>query len=441
MKPEAESAGRLAVRHVAVLSVNYHPEPTGIGPYVTELAEEFARRGATVSVTTAHPHYPDWEVDEDFRSRTALREERGVSVRRVPVLMPSGLGIKERAKFELSYVCRAVRHVLRTDADIVIGYTPGLMSGVLSRIAARRAGARHVLVVQDLAGRGIGQSGLTTLQRLSKVVQGLERFAARKADLVIAISPAFTPVLEEIGVPPERIAVLGNWLRHSPPPADPAIVERFRRELAPDGQQLILHAGSMGSKQGLGQLVDAAARLDPAKHRVVLVGMGLQRPTLEAAAEGVDACEILDPVPEADLRSLLAAADTLALCQAPSNLDMSFPSKLGEYLRAERQILAITPPGGALDDYLRATQAARVVASGDIDGIATSIKAMAGSESEAERLRLAAVAAQRDWDRSILIERWIAAILGRPDPTGSVDLDGTSTIDLDAETAALNQRP
>lgn len=54
-------------RRLLVVSTNYAPELTGIGPYATQLAEHWAASGARTEVLTGMPHYPAWRVDERYR--------------------------------------------------------------------------------------------------------------------------------------------------------------------------------------------------------------------------------------------------------------------------------------------------------------------------------------------------------------------------------------
>ena len=43
---------------ILIYSYNYHPEPIGIAPLMTELAEGLAARGHEVRVLTGMPNYP-----------------------------------------------------------------------------------------------------------------------------------------------------------------------------------------------------------------------------------------------------------------------------------------------------------------------------------------------------------------------------------------------
>jgi len=52
---------------IVILSINYWPEETGIGPYTTHRAEYLAGAGHEVTVCTTFPYYPEWKVNAQFR--------------------------------------------------------------------------------------------------------------------------------------------------------------------------------------------------------------------------------------------------------------------------------------------------------------------------------------------------------------------------------------
>lgn len=60
-------------RGLLVVSTNYAPELTGIGPYAARLAEHRAASGAETHVLTGMPHYPSWRTEIEYRG---LRSHR-----------------------------------------------------------------------------------------------------------------------------------------------------------------------------------------------------------------------------------------------------------------------------------------------------------------------------------------------------------------------------
>ena len=112
----------------------------------------------------------------------------------------------------------------------------------------------------------------------------------------------------------------------------------------------MLHAGNMGLKQGLEQVVDAAAAArDRARPPSASSwpAAGTRRAEQPAGRRPSDARLPGRPVPEVRAGRLLAAADVLLLSERATQLDMSLPSKLTSYLAAGRPIVAAVPPAGA----------------------------------------------------------------------------------------------
>ena len=122
---------------------------------------------------------------------------------------------------------------------------------------------------------------------------------------------------------------------------------------------VILHAGNMGAKQGLENVVaaaDLAARGD-SRVRFILLGDGNQRARLEAAAAGVPNLEFLDPVSEEAFPAALGAADILLVNERPGVAQMAVPSKLTSYFTSGKPILAATDAVGLTAQEITASGA------------------------------------------------------------------------------------
>ncbi len=68
---------------ILIYAYNYHPEPIGIAPLMTELAEGLVQRGHQVRVVTGMPNYPQRQIYEGYRGKLYITEERnGVKIQR-----------------------------------------------------------------------------------------------------------------------------------------------------------------------------------------------------------------------------------------------------------------------------------------------------------------------------------------------------------------------
>jgi len=351
---------------LVILGINYAPETTGTAPYTTGLAEHLAAAGHELTVVTGMPHYPSWRIAARYRGRLTTREERGgVHVIRRAHYVPPVQSAVRRALYEATFLVMALAPAFRVPADAVIGIVPSLSGGILARLAASRRRIPYGLLFQDLMGPAAAQSGVAGGSRVAGTTRWLESWAVGRARAVAVVSDGFLPYLVGLGVAESAIHLVPNWTHIAPSTADRA---RTRAALGwDDGRQVVLHAGNMGLKQGLGQIVDAArmAAAEQRPVRFVLMGDGNQRAALERAATGLPAIEFMAPVPEARFADVLAAADVLLVAERASVVDMSLPSKLTSYALAGRPIVAAVREDGTTAHELERSGAALRVAPED----------------------------------------------------------------------------
>ena len=139
----------------------------------------------------------------------------------------------------------------------------------------------------------------------------------------------------------------------------PSARAEIRRQLGwPDNVTVLLHAGNMGVKQGLANVIQAS-RVAYQKNLpilFVLMGDGNQRPELEAMG-GNPCVRIIDPVPSESFASTLGAADALLVNERGGVTEMSVPSKLTSYFATGLPIIAATDPGSVTAQELKMSNA------------------------------------------------------------------------------------
>lgn len=371
-------------RRVLLVSTNYAPEHTGIGPYATQVAEHWAAQGHETHVLAGMPHYPSWTVDEDYQGAWRRTEQRGgVTVHRRRHTVPARQTAVRRAMFEASVLTHKLVAPPRIERpDAVVAQLPSLAGGVTGARLASRWGAPYVPVVQDLMGAAAEQSGIEGGDKAAAAAARVEGYALRRATLVGVIHETFVERVTSLGVAPERIRIVPNW-SHVAAPSAPREETRARLGWAP-GDTVVLHAGNMGLKQGLEVLVETA-RLGR-DVRVVLMGDGNQRETLGELARGVPNLEFLPPVDSDQFPDVMAAADVLAVTQRASVLDMSVPSKLTSYFAAGRPVVASVADGGGTAGEVRRSGAGVLVPPEDPAALLAAVRNLASDPVAAERL-------------------------------------------------------
>ncbi|MER5554626.1 glycosyltransferase [Streptomyces sp. NPDC002793] len=379
----AEHHRPFAHRRLLVVSTNYAPELTGIGPYATQLAEHWAASGARTEVLTGMPHYPAWRVDERYRGAWRREEDReGVRVHRRRHYVPPRQTALRRAAFEASVLVHGILAPPAGRFDAVVSQMPSLAGGVIAARLARRHRVPHIPVVQDLMGAAAAQSGIRGGDGAAAVAAKAERYALRGAALVGVIHESFVAGVTALGVDPGRIRVVPNWTHVRSPSGDRAAT-RARLGWA-ENTPVLLHSGNMGLKQGLDVLV-GLARLAP-DIRVVLMGDGNQRDGLRERAEGLSNLDFLPPASADDFTDVLAAADVLAVTQRASVLDMSVPSKLTSYFVSGRPVAASVAGEGGTAEEVRRSGAGVLVPPEDPAALLTAVRRLASDPATADAL-------------------------------------------------------
>lgn len=411
----AETLYSLRGLSICIVGINYAPDSTGIAPYTTAMARAFIDAGAEVHVVTGLPHYPEWRLkDVSYRDGSLwVQKLDGIQVTRVSHAIPSSPGLLGRVRMEASFLWRATLQVRRDPSDLVVAVTPSL-AGLAAGVLAKKSRPFGV-VVQDLTGNGAGESG-TTGRWISRCIAAIEYGLLRKADRVSVITSHFAEVLRTHGVRPNRIVETPNF-------AHIAVTKASKSEARAqlgwlDNENLVVHTGNMGMKQGLEHVVSAAKIADQRKLNVVfvLLGDGNQRASLEIAAQGVESIRFIDPLGEDEYPLALAAADILLLNEKPGVKEMSLPSKLTSYTGVGRPIIAAVEPGGITHKVITADSAAHCIQPGQPEDLISAVTSLLEEDNRAAALGLKAIRMHEErYSKSAALRKYIefAQYLGR----------------------------
>ena len=343
---------------VTIIGLNYSPEPTGIAVYTAGLSEALAATGHPVAVITGNPHYPQWRIYDGYggHNRADGREHeheriRGVNVTRVPHGVPSKPRLWNRLGLELSFGIRAV--FSKWDKpDVAVLVTPALFSVGAAMLRARLVHTKTCIWVQDIYSLGVSESG-TGGHLATWLLRGIERSILRSANTVVVIHERFKRYLvEEMAIDADSVEVVRNWCHTGYPNGDRREEVRTTRGWKSD-DIVVLHAGNMGAKQALENVVHASkiAEQRGSKVRFVLLGDGNKRHQLEAM--GVNRrLEFIDPLPEEAFQATLSAADILLVNERPGLTEMCVPSKLTTYFNTGLPVIAATDESSVTADEL-----------------------------------------------------------------------------------------
>ena len=362
---------------ILIYSANFAPEPVGIGKYSGEMAAWLVSQGHQVRVIAAPPYYPAWKLDQAYVWPPYRREQlQGVDVWRAPLWVPKTPGGLVRIVHLLSFAVSSLPVMLwqtQWRPNVVMVVAPALVCAPTTLLVARLTGAKAWLHIQDFEVDVAFQMSLLKSPLLQRMVLAAERGLLRSFDYVSSISGRMLDRLRQKGVKEHRVRFFPNWvdISHIYPLTAPG---NYREALGIKlDTKVVLFSGTMGGKQGLMVIPEAAKKL---AHRqdlmFVVCGDGVIKPQLETASIGLGNIKFLPLQPFEQLGQLLGLADIHLLPQSPEAADLVLPSKLSGMLASGRAIIATCLANTEIANVV--AQCGLVVAPEDSDALAKAIE-------------------------------------------------------------------
>jgi colanic acid biosynthesis glycosyl transferase WcaI len=372
---------------ITVWGINYDPEPTGIGPFNTDLCVYLASRGHAVTMLSTFAYYPWWKKrPEDAGKFHECNTVRGVTLHRCWHYVPEKPSTVKRLIHELSFVATSTWRALWTQRpDVFVVVSPSLFLGLGAFVASRLKRRPFIFHVQDLQPDAALGLGMIKPGPSVKLLYALEKWSYARAAVVSGISQGMIDAYRRKGVPEEKIYLFPNWIPDEPPmnPADAmGGGASFRQEYGiPRETPLIAYSGNVGMKQGLEVVIEAAR--DGGGAHWAICGEGAAKPALEAAIQAAPDCGVrLYPLqPDDRYRALLREADVSLITQQKGTGQFFFPSKLLSILQYGRPVLAVADEASELARATREGGFGLVVEPGDAAGLSAAAKAIVSASA------------------------------------------------------------
>jgi glycosyltransferase involved in cell wall biosynthesis len=377
------------------------------------LARALVARGHRVVVITgtrSHLFTRPPEVSRPFTLETidgitycwvaGPRYERAISLGRILNMVAFALRLERLP----------VERLPRPDAILVS--SPSLFPLPVAARWAKRFGARFAFEVRDiwpLTLRELG--GLSTRHPLVLLMQWLEDFGYRSADVVVSVLPAAAGHMQSRGMDPGKFHYLPNGIELDGR-VERAAPDVVRRAIRP-GAFTVGFVGTLGRANVLETLIDAAKLVAPDGVQVVVVGHGPERDQLLARADGATNIAFVGPIPKEQVAPALGLFDACYVGYRRSSLYRFgvSPNKLYDYMAAGRPVLFAAD---AANQPVQEADCGRTVPPEDPQALADAIRSLAAASPD-ERARLGAnarayVAEHHDYAR--LADRLAEVVLG-----------------------------
>ncbi len=364
---------------ILIYSYNYAPEPIGIAPLITELAEGLVKRGHEVRVVTGMPNYPERQIYEGYRGKLYLTEKmNGVAVQRSYVWIRPQPSLIDRLLLEVTFVLTSFVHALKGKRpDVILLTAPPLPVSVPAALLGWIHRTPVVLNLQDILPEAAVHVGLLQNPKLIRIFEFLEKFAYRTATKISVIADGFVDNLLNKGVPKEKIEQISNWVDVDFIRPLPKENNAFRATHQLSDKFVVLYSGNIALTQGLETVISAAVHLlHIPEIAIVIVG---EENALERLRQYRDTCKATNVIllpfqPRAKLPEMLAAADIGLVVQKSNVISFNMPSKIPLLLASGRAIVASVPATGTAARAIQQSGSGIIIPPEDPAALAATIE-------------------------------------------------------------------
>ncbi|HEY9804265.1 MAG TPA: glycosyltransferase family 4 protein [Leptolyngbyaceae cyanobacterium] len=343
---------------ILIYSYNYYPEPIGIAPLMTELAEGLVKRGHQVRVITGMPNYPQRRIYDEYQGKFYQTEERnGVTIARCYLRIKSNPNLIDRLLLELSFVASSLPQALNGwRPDVILVTVPPLLVSLPASLLGGIYNCPVVLNVQDILPEAGIRVGLIKNKLMIRALEAIEKFAYRTSHTISVIAEGFVDNLVNKGVPDNKIVCIPNWVNLNFISSEAPKNNSWRKAHNLDDKFVVLYSGNIALTQGLETVIKAASQLRHIPEiAFVIAGESKSLARLEqyCLSCGADNVLLLPLQPREKLPEMLAAADVGLVVQKSNVVSFNMPSKIPLLMASDRPIIGSVPATGTAAKAIR----------------------------------------------------------------------------------------
>lgn len=391
---------------ILFITDNFPPEVNAPASRTFEHCREWVQQGAEVTVVTCAPNFPQGKVFDGYRNRLHQTEiVEGIKVVRVWSYIAANAGFTKRIIDYISFAFMGFWVGLFEKTDVIVATSPQFFTtftGFTLSILKRRP---WVFELRDLWPESIVTVGAMEKGTAIRLLEKIEQFMYRRADMIVPVTEAFKTRLIEKGIGSSKVHVITNGV-------DPLLFpqldrnESLRKELGVANKFVIGYIGTHGMAHGLDFIVDAMVAAQDRNVHLLCVGDGAQKAAVVAKAKSLRLNNIsfLDPVAKTDVNKYIAALDSVLVPLRKSDTFKTvIPSKIFEAACMNKPILLGVE--GQAREIIEEFQAGLYFEPENVSSFLSALDQLIEDQSVRHKLALGGAKLAEAYDRRTLARR------------------------------------
>ncbi len=341
--------------HILFLTDNFPPEGNAPATRTFEHARDWVEKGHKVTVITCAPNFPEGKVYEGYKNKWLSKQTiKGVIVWRVKTYITPNEGfIKRTIDYTSFMVSSLIFGLFVRKVDAVIGTSPQFFTVISAWALAKCKRVPFIFELRDIWPASIIAVGAMRASWVIDILENLELFLYRQADLIISVTHSFKSELESRGVPADKIKIILNGVdlkRFTPLQGKDEILANM---YGLKNKFVIGYIGTHGLAHALENVVEAAELVANKDNiRIVFVGGGADRSRLEKIVfdRGLKNIIMIPRQPKEHMPQVWSLCDiSLVHLKDSPFFKTVIPSKIFESMAMGLPILMAVPIGEATE--------------------------------------------------------------------------------------------
>lgn len=330
---------------ILIISQYFWPENFRIN----DLAAGLVERGHEVTVLTGLPNYPQGRFYPGYGFFHRRAEYYcGMKVLRVPLIARGNGGAMLMMLNYASFAFFAsvmAPFICRGRFDVLFVYEPSPVTVGIPAIVLKKLKKIGLFFwVQDIWPESLSATGAVKSRKILDAVSKVVRFIYKYCDRILIQSPAFSPLIENHGVNPERITYFPNSVENIYKPLTAS--DGFAEDVSLPAGFRIMFAGNIGAAQDFGTILSAAEKLKGNSDiQWIILGDGRMRSWVDGEVERrglTKSVHLLGRRPMETMPHYFSLADVmLVTLKRDPVFAITIPAKVQSYMACGKPIVAV----------------------------------------------------------------------------------------------------